>query len=66
MAKFGRFDPRNKKSGRNKRISINKTIRIHDVEKGRKLIGHSQSIEWVTIDELEEVQPNDESQFVKE
>ena len=41
MAKFTRFDPRNKKNGRNKRISLHKDIRIHEVVKGRKLGGRT-------------------------
>jgi hypothetical protein len=37
MAKYGRFDPRNKKNGRNKYRSLERDIRIHDTEKsGRK------------------------------
>ena len=51
MAKFTRFDPRNKKNGRNKRISLHKDIRIHEVEKGRKLLGHT--FEYIVVDELE-------------
>jgi dynactin complex subunit len=35
MAKYGRFDPRNKKSGRNKFRSLERDIRIHDTEKGK-------------------------------
>jgi hypothetical protein len=33
MAKYGRFDPRNKKNGRNKSHSLNRDIRIKDSEK---------------------------------
>jgi hypothetical protein len=51
MAKFTRFDPRNKKNGRNKRISLYKDIRIHEIEKGRKLLGHT--FEYVIVDENE-------------
>jgi hypothetical protein len=36
MAKYGRFDPRNKKSGRNKYRSLERDIRIHNPEKGIK------------------------------
>lgn len=32
MAKYGRFDPRNKKNGRNKQHSIYKDIRIRSIE----------------------------------
>lgn len=47
MAKYGRFDPRNKKNGRNKQHSIYKDIRIHDVEKGRKISGLKVTHVWV-------------------
>lgn len=32
MAKFSRFDPRNKKNNRNKKISMTKEHKIKDVE----------------------------------
>ena len=35
MAKFGRFDPRNKKRDRNKNMSQTKDNRIRDVEESR-------------------------------
>lgn len=35
MAKFGRFDPRNKKQDRNKQKSLYKDIRIHENDKDR-------------------------------
>ena len=54
MAKFARFDSRNKKFRRNKKISLQKDIRIHEVSKGRKLIGHTFA-EWVDI-ESEEIE----------
>tara|TARA_R110000772_G_scaffold79238_2_gene169604 strand:+ start:171 stop:356 length:186 start_codon:yes stop_codon:yes gene_type:complete len=57
MAKFTRFDPRNKKNGRNKRISLYKDIRIHEVEKGRKLLGHT--FDYVVIDEIEQNEINE-------
>lgn len=44
MAKYGRFDPRNKKSGRNKYRSLERDIRIHETEKG------SRKKEWVFED----------------
>lgn len=54
MAKFSRFDPRNKKQGRNKQKSLYKDIRMHDVEKGRKITGLKVTQvfvdEWATID----------------
>ena len=36
MAKYGRYDPRNKKNGRNKIRSLNRDIRIHETEKADK------------------------------
>lgn len=50
MAKFGRFDPRNKKQGRNKRKSIHKDIRIHENDKDRKITGYN--VTHVIFDEL--------------
>ena len=47
MAKFGRFDPRNKKQGRNKQRSIYKDIRMHDLDKGRKISGIKVNEIWV-------------------
>lgn len=32
MAKYSRFDPRNKKQGRNKNRSLGKDVRIRDAE----------------------------------
>jgi hypothetical protein len=47
MAKFSRFDPRNKKQGRNKQKSLYKDIRMHDVEKSRKISGYKMTHVWV-------------------
>ena len=47
MAKFGRFDPRNKKQDRNKQKSLYKDIRMHENDKGRKLSGLSVTQVWV-------------------
>jgi len=47
MAKFSRFDPRNKKQGRNKQKSLYKDMRMHDVEKGRKISGYKVTHVWV-------------------
>ena len=47
MAKFGRYDPRNKKQGRNKQRSIYKDIRMHDIDKGRKISGIKVNEIWV-------------------
>lgn len=35
MAKFSRFDPKNKKSGRNKQQSQNKDFKIRSLEKNK-------------------------------
>lgn len=50
MAKFGRFDPRNKKEGRNKRRSLYKDIRIHENDKDRHVTG--RVYHQVIFDEL--------------
>ena len=54
MAKYGRYDPRNKKQGRNKQRSIYKDIRMHDIDKGRKISGIKVNEIWV--DELANVE----------
>lgn len=36
MAKFSRFDPRNKKQNRNKMRSLDRDIRIHEEKKSPK------------------------------
>lgn len=36
MAKYSRFDPRNKKSGRNKSRSLERDLRIHNTEKSKR------------------------------
>ncbi|MBC8474873.1 MAG: hypothetical protein H8D53_00370 [Bacteroidetes bacterium] len=44
MAKFGRFDPCNKKRDRNKNMSQSKEMRIRDVEERKtsfKIRGHN-------------------------
>lgn len=50
MAKYGRYDPRNKKKDRNKSRSINKDIRIR--EEDHKMRG--KKIDWIAMDELED------------
>lgn len=50
MAKFGRFDPRNKKQGRNKQKSLFKDIRMHENDKDRKITGYN--VTHVMVDEL--------------
>lgn len=54
MAKYGRYDPRNKKKDRNKSRSINKELRIRDQDEHYEHKFKGQKIEWVILDELEE------------
>lgn len=51
MAKFGRFDPRNKKNGRNKERSIYKDIRIRAVEEKERRKNWS-TVTWVATDDV--------------
>lgn len=53
MAKFGRFDPRNKKNGRNKERSIYKDIRIRMVEEKERRKNWSKDIAWVSTTDNE-------------
>jgi len=46
MAKFGRFDPRNKKNGRNKERSLYKDIRIRAVEEKERQKNWSKNTIW--------------------
>ena len=62
MAKFGRFDPRNKKRDRNKNMSQTKDNRIRDVEEsktGFKIQGHN--IDYVMYDGQDEFENDNES-----
>jgi len=54
MAKFGRFDPRNKKQGRNKQKSLYKDIRMHENDKDRKIKGTTYT--QVIVDDLEPIE----------
>ena len=52
MAKFDRYDPRNKKKDRNKKNSLNKDVRIHEEENRtanqmllREIVGEDDYIE---------------------
>ena len=60
MAKFTRFDPRNKKNGRNKNRSIDRDHRIHDERKSKdkfKLKGpHAANFNMVNEDEEDSYQ----------
>jgi hypothetical protein len=54
MAKFGRFDPRNKKQGRNKQKSLYKDIRMHENDKDRKIKGVTYT--QVIVDDPEPIE----------
>jgi hypothetical protein len=61
MAKFGRYDPRNKKQGRNKERSIYKDIRIKNVVEERENPKNwIKGIAWTTNSETEEDYEDDQ------
>ena len=53
MAKFSRFDPKNKKKDRNKKLSINRDNKIKSVEKDRRMQG--KTVEYVIQDEYDDI-----------
>jgi|TARA_B100000497_G_scaffold81051_1_gene90378 hypothetical protein len=53
MAKFSRFDPKNKKKDRNKKLSINRDSKIKSVEKDRRVQG--KTIEYVIQDQHDDL-----------
>jgi hypothetical protein len=53
MAKFSRFDPKNKKKDRNKKLSINRDSKIKSVEKDRRIQG--KTIEYVIQDQHDDL-----------
>lgn len=55
MAKFSRFDPRNKKKNRNKLRSLDKDLRIHAERKSKKYAIDETYIE----DEGLQIKPNE-------
>ena len=55
MAKFGRYDPRNKKKDRNKNNSINKELRFRRVEQTKIEKYGERLLKEITYDD-EEVQ----------
>lgn len=58
MAKYGRFDPRNKKQDRHKQQSIYKDVRIRmDEEKGRRKNWDPAS--WIEKQDEDEEYEND-------
>lgn len=55
MAKYTRFDPRNKKNGRNKTRSLGKDFKIRDAENSKNTHKYKGTkLEWVIMDEVEE------------
>lgn len=57
MAKYGRFDPRNKKNGRNKNRSLGKDFRIREVDNHK--IKHQALLREVVYDDEIEEETND-------
>ena len=53
MAKFSRFDPKNKKKDRNKKLSINRDNKIKSVEKDRRIQG--KTVEYVIQDQHDDL-----------
>ena len=53
MAKFSRFDPKNKKKDRNKKLSTNRDSKIKSVEKDRRVQG--KTIEYVIQDQHDDL-----------
>ena len=58
MAKFGRFDPRNKKRDRHKYQSLNRDVRIKEQQKSKK--GYLLSDEYVVVYSYDEGDIHDE------
>lgn len=59
MAKFSRFDPRNKKQGRNKERSLYKDVRIKMIEEKERRKNWT-NVAWVaTDDDSEEMYEDD-------
>ena len=55
MAKYTRFDPRNKKNGRNKTRSLGKDFKIRDAENSKNIHKYKGTkLKWVVMDEVEE------------
>lgn len=56
MAKYTRFDPRNKNKGRNKIRSLKKDVRIRDAEDTKNVHKYrGTQITWAIVDEAVEV-----------
>ena len=60
MAKFGRFDPRNKKNGRNKERSLYRDIRIRMVEEKERRKNWSKGLAWTGRDDETEEEYEDD------
>ena len=55
MTKYSRYDPRNKKNGRNKTRSLGKDVRIRDAENYKDVHRYKGTqLEWVIMDEVGE------------
>lgn len=54
MAKYTRFDPRNRKYGRNKDRSLKKDFRIREAEDNKADKYYGKKMEWVIVDETED------------
>tara|TARA_R110001632_G_scaffold108573_1_gene218520 strand:- start:883 stop:1074 length:192 start_codon:yes stop_codon:yes gene_type:complete len=55
MAKYSRFDPRNKNKGRNKYRSLSKDVRIRGAEDCKDVHKYKGTqLEWVIVDEVVE------------
>lgn len=62
MAKYTRFDPRNKKNGRNKTRSLGKDFKIRDAENSRDVHKYKGTkINWI-VDETVEVDEDTDAQ----
>lgn len=62
MAKYTRFDPRNKKNGRNKTRSLGKDFKIRDAENSRDVHKYKGTkISWI-VDETVEMDEDTDAQ----
>jgi len=59
MAKFGRYDPRNKKRDRNKNAAQNKDIRIREVDEKPRFNLKGNNINYVILDGLDNFEDED-------
>ena len=62
MAKYSRFDPRNRKYGRNKSRSLEKELKIRDAETTKNIHKYKGTkINWI-VDETVEVDEDTDAQ----